>query len=260
MLNLNIPAGDNRKLKKIVGRVNKSAELEQYLVCSNVNVIDRMGYNDHGPVHVKIVANIALKILRVLLKSGIKPGIVKDHKMKNDDAEVVVVLAAILHDIGHFVHRENHEGYSLWIAMNLLDKGGLLDGIYRGKDKATIISETLHAIISHKKKVTPLTVEGGVIKISDALDMAEGRSRIPFSAGTVNIHSVSAMAIQGITIKEGKEKPVELHVKMTNSAGIFQVDELLRGKVKNSGLQDYIKVIAEVERKRERSIVERYEF
>ena len=30
--------------------------------------IERMGYTDHGPTHVKIVANLALKLLRILVE------------------------------------------------------------------------------------------------------------------------------------------------------------------------------------------------
>jgi len=46
---------------------------------------------------------------------------------------------------------------------------------------------------------------------------------------------------------------------MSNSAGIFQVDELLKGKIEGSGLEKYIHVVSEITEERERKIIERFE-
>ena len=67
-------------------------------------------------MHIQIVANIALKLLRQLAKNGVEPGMVRDYGMSPDDAEVVVVLGAFLHCIGMAVHREGHEDWSLFLA------------------------------------------------------------------------------------------------------------------------------------------------
>ena len=93
----NIPYRGNNKLKQVMEKVRENRKLQTYWKCSNVMAIERMGYTDHGPTHVKIVANIALKLLRILTdKKLITPSIVENYKMENDDAEVVVVLGSIL--------------------------------------------------------------------------------------------------------------------------------------------------------------------
>ena len=94
----NIPVHDNAKLKQVMGKVKADKKLHSYWKSSNIMAIDRLGYTDHGPTHVKIVANLALKLLRILMDKKVKPGIVKNYGMKNEDAEVVVVLGSILHD------------------------------------------------------------------------------------------------------------------------------------------------------------------
>ncbi len=198
--------------------------------------------NDHGPVHIKIVTNIALKILRMLVKGGVTPSIVKDYKLKNEDAEIVVFLGSILHDIGHSIHRDDHEMMSVYISMPIIDR--LLHDLYSEEQKTIVKYETLHSIYSHRSDITPLTVEAGVVKIADALDMAKGRARIPFHAGKVNIHSVSAMSIDSIDILEGSKKPILLKINMKNSAGIFQVDDLLKNKINTSGIKEYFEVVA----------------
>ena len=124
----NIPVKNNTKLKKIIDRVNKNIEIGTYWKCANITSVDRMGYSDHGPTHVKIVANISLRMLRILYKKKIKPSCVVNHKLTEKDAEVIVVLASVFHDIGLIVHREKHEEYSLFIAFQLLPK--VLKGIY----------------------------------------------------------------------------------------------------------------------------------
>lgn len=258
-MDLHIPAKGNKKLETLVDRINKDEELMTYLQCANIIAIDRLGYNDHGPTHVKIVSNIGLKLLRMLIEAKQKPGIVKDHKMKNEDAEVVIVLACALHDVGHIVHREEHSAHSIPLSLRFLDR--LLDGLYTTREKAIITSEVLHAIICHNTPAQPLTLEAGVLRVADALDMEKGRARIPFNAGEVNIHSVSAMAIDKISIEKGDDKkPIKIVIDMCNSAGIFQIDELLADKLKGSGIEDYIKIVVQVRPEGETRILDKFEF
>jgi metal-dependent HD superfamily phosphatase/phosphodiesterase len=118
-----------------------------------------------------------------------------------------------------------------------------------------MISEILHAIIAHRSGGRPLTVEAGVVRVADALDMAKGRSRIPFEAGQINIHSVSAAAIDRVVIGAGEARPIRVSIHLNNSAGIFQLDELLRDKLKGSGLESYVEVIATIEGEAEKRLV-----
>ncbi|MCD4740839.1 HD domain-containing protein [archaeon] len=248
-----VPCKQNEKLKNVVKAVQKNKQLNTLLRCANITAIDRMGYSDHGPVHVKIVANMALEMLRTLVKSGVTPSIVKDHKLDNDDAEVVVVLGALLHDIGMVVHRKNHDMNSAMITFNIIDE--LLPGY--DEEKRTIIKvEVVHCVFCHEDEIQPLTVEAGIVTIADALDMSEGRARIPFDAGVVDIHSVSALAIKNVNIEKGKKKPVHIRIEMSNSAGIFQIDNLLKPRVLTSGLREYIDVSAEVSGQ-EKSIIQK---
>jgi len=253
-MTLNLPTAGNEKLAEIERRIEAHEALKTYWYCSNINAIDRMGINDHGPIHVKIVANMALKILRLLRESGIEPSVVRDHKLTPEDAEVVIILAASLHDIGHIVHRDHHEEFSISIAPGIIHE--LLEGLYGERERAIITAEVLHAIWGHKTAVEPLTLEAGVLKVADALDMEQGRARIPFKTGGITIHSVSAMAIDKVQVRRGKEKPVEIRVKMANSAGIFQLDNLLRRKMERSGIKEYFEINVEIQE--ERKIVEQY--
>jgi metal-dependent HD superfamily phosphatase/phosphodiesterase len=109
--------------------------------------IDRMGYIDHGPTHVKIVANSALKILRILINNKIVPSIVKNYGMKNEDAEVVVVLGSIFHDLGMIVTRDIHRLFSALFATEFIERS--LRQIYSEEERAMITSEVLHAVVSH---------------------------------------------------------------------------------------------------------------
>ena len=124
--------------------------------------------------------------------------------MSADDAEVVVTLGALLHCIGMAVHRDGHEDFSLFLAEPKIRE--LLDGIYEEPDLTVIVSEVLQAITSHREYGKPLTLEAGIVRVADALDMAQGRSRIPFERGRVSIHSLSAAAIEEVQIEDGEER------------------------------------------------------
>jgi metal-dependent HD superfamily phosphatase/phosphodiesterase len=109
-----------------------------------------------------------------------------------------------------------------------------------------VISEILHSIIGHRRRGEPYTLEAGVVRVADALDMAEGRSRLPVEGGQYGIHALSAAAIDEVRIEAGEERPVKVEIQMNNSAGIFQVDDLLATKLRGTPLEGYVEVIAQV--------------
>jgi len=253
-----VPVRENKVLDQVVGRMNQDEELLQLWRCVNVNSVDRLDYPDHGPVHIKIVANMALKLLRMLVEAGVEMSIVADYGLTVEDAEVVVVMASCLHDLGISVHRDNHELYSITLANDKARE--LLDGLYEVTQRTILVSEILHAISAHHWDQTCFTIEAGIVKVADALDMTRGRSRIPFEAGVTNIHSVSAAAVDRVRISPGLEKPIRVEIEMSNSAGIFQVDELLKRKLRHSSIAPYVEVVAHITGEAEKRLIEFYTF
>jgi uncharacterized protein len=254
---INVPGtGSNAKLRQVIDAVNQDDELYALWLAGNVNAVERLGMTDHGPVHVKIVMNIADKLFRLLTSHGVEPAVVTNYEMELDDAEVVVILASLLHDVGMSIHRPEHETFSLFIAQRKIQE--LLTPLYDRASATIMTSEILHAIIAHRSGGKPLTLEAGIVRVADALDMAKGRSRIPFSDGSMSIHSVSAAAIEAVHIETGSTKPVRLRIELSNSAGIFQLDQLFREKLRGSGLEAYVELEADFAGEEEKRIVQRY--
>ena len=255
-MHIRVPARGNRKLRLLLEKVDADKQLKAWWHVANVNAVVRLEINDHSWVHVQIVTNIALKLLRQLVKHGVTPSLVSDYRMTTDDSEVVVVLSAMLHDVGMSVHRRDHEDFSLFLAEPKIRE--LLDGIYEEPDRTVLVSETLQAIISHRADGEPLALEAGVLRVADALDLAKGRSRIPFERGSVTIHSLSAAAIDQVRIADGQTRPVMVEIVMNNSSGIYQVDGLLKAKLRGSGLEPYIEVVARIDTEAEKRLVPVY--
>ncbi|MBJ7458480.1 MAG: HD domain-containing protein [Thermoleophilaceae bacterium] len=248
-IDIHVPTRGNRKLDRLIQNANSDVQLKAWWHVAGVNATQRLGMSDHGWVHIQVVTNISLRILRLLVKSGVEPSVQKDFGMDRRDAEVIVAAGAMLHDVGMSIHRVDHEAYSLFLAADKL--GQLLDGVYDEPERSVVAAEVQHAIIGHRRNGTPLTLEAGVVRVADALDMAAGRSRVPFEAGQKNIHALSAAAIDGVSISAGEQKPVRVEIAMNNSAGIFQIDELLGNKLKGSGIEQYVEVAARVDREHE---------
>src|SRR5256886_14827410 len=236
---INLPYNSNQKLKTVLDRVNSDEYLQSLWDCINTNAVRRLGLSDHGRVHFAIVSNIGLKILRNLIEAGVEPSIVTDHKLTNDDAEVVVFLGSVLHDLGMVAHRENHQIFSVSLAAQIIP--GLLMGIYGEKERAIITAEALHTIYAHESEIPQFTIEAGVVRVADALDMKEGRARIPFTAGKKDIHAMSAMSIRDVKIRKSKQKPIIVEISMYNESGIFQVDQLLKKKILGTKIEGFIK-------------------
>src|SRR6266853_513710 len=220
-MRIRVPERGNQKLRRVIERVNHDDQLKGWWHVANVNAVLRLEINDHSWVHIQIVTNTALTLC-----------------------------------IGMAVHRAGHEDFSLFLAEPKLRE--LLDGIYDEPERTVVVSEVLQAIISHRADGQPLTIEAGLIRVADALDMAKGRSRIPFERGRVSMHSLSAAAIEDVTITDGESRPILIEILMNNSSGIFQVDGLLKAKLRGSGLEPYVEVVAHIDTETEQRLVPIY--
>jgi metal-dependent HD superfamily phosphatase/phosphodiesterase len=246
------PTRGNRRLERFLDAVNADERVRAWWYMAQITS-ERLGMSDHSWVHVQVVLNIALRLLRLLVKAGIEPAMVTDHGMRDRDAEVVVAGGALLHDVGMSIHRADHEAYSLFMVEERLQS--LLAESYGQPERTVVIAEILHAIIGHRRRGEPYTLEAGVVRVADALDMAEGRSRLPVEGGQYGIHALSAAAIDEVRIEAGEERPVKIEIEMNNSAGVFQVDDLLATKLRGTPLEGHVEVIAQVRGETEKRLL-----
>ena len=222
---------------------------------SDYIAVTKMGYNAHGDIHAKIVTANALRMLDLLLEAGVKPDILKASQETSesgnpvesgdvDDAYLIILLSGLLHDIGNQVNRPNHNLHSEILAIPILDK--VLTPVYPDERKRGMIRGfILHCIYTHMEDTQSYTLEASVLKVADGTDMTKGRGRTPYEMGNVNIHCVSAMSIGEVEIAKGKEKPIGIRIKMTNSAGVFQVEEILYKKLVTGVAGKYIEITAQ---------------
>lgn len=238
---IKVNSKNNPLLTKVLDLVNQNIELKSLWKIINVNATDRLGYSDHGPTHFQIVANYGLRIAHLLDKKQVEFSIVKDFGLTKNHVEVVIFLASIMHDLGMSIHRINHEQFSLFIARDFLNE---MLSFLPIEERVVVVSETLHAIISHSHGSSgrTSTIEGGIVRVADALDMTKGRARI--SKLLVDIENVSNNAIESVYVNEGTEKFIDIKIIMTNPAGLFQVDDFVEEKLDPSGLKKYIDVKA----------------
>ncbi|MHB9286397.1 HD domain-containing protein [Halobacteriales archaeon Cl-PHB] len=255
------PADDHAfpdiRVNEVLEVVEDDAEIQAYLEAQNVNPVARKRYNDHGKKHISIVRNRALCLYNLLKRGGVEFNGAADQGLDEADEAVIVALAATLHDIGHVVHRDEHPYYSIPLAADVLDR--ILPEFYDVGDSVRVKGEVLHAILCHHTPETPLTLEAGVVRVADALDMEHGRSRIPYAEGGRGINTVSSQAIERVSLAEGDGQPVLVEIEMANAAGVYQVDNLLKAKLHDSGLEDLVRIVALNTKEASDNIVERIE-
>jgi metal-dependent HD superfamily phosphatase/phosphodiesterase len=250
---IRLPARGNRKLQALVDAVNADLELKAWWHAAAINA-ERLQMSDHSWVHIQIVTNIGLRLARLLFRRGVTPSVVTDHGLTERDAEVVIAAAALFHCVGMSIHREDHEHFSLFLTADKLPQ--LLAPIYDEPVRTVIVAEAAHAIISHRTRGRPFTIEGSIVRVADALDMSKGRSRLHAEQGLQSIHSISNHAIESVKIEPGDDKAVRIEIEMTNSAGIFQVDEGLGTKLRGTPLAEHLEVVARIDAEHERRLVE----
>lgn len=210
---------------------------------ANYIAVSKLKYNDHGEIHAKIVAANALRMLTLLLDNGVPTSTLKEKAGDEDDVYLIVLAGALLHDIGNQVHRENHNVSSVYLAIPLLNR--LLPKIYKDEQILyEIRGHILHCIYSHEFEILDLTEESALVGIADGTDMTKGRGRLAFDRGNVNIHTVSALSIEKVEIRQGEDVPIRILIHLNNSAGVFQIQETLAKKIIGGPLQNYCEVIA----------------
>jgi metal-dependent HD superfamily phosphatase/phosphodiesterase len=252
-MRVDAPTRGNRRLEKLFAAANADPQVRAWWHVQQVTA-DRLVMSDHSWIHIRVVLNIALRMLRLLVRRGVVPNVVSDYGMDPRDAEVVVAAAVLLHDSGMSIHRTDHEAYSLFLAADKLP--ALLADAYKEPDRSVVVAEALGAIIGHRRRGEPITLEAGLVRVADALDMEQGRSRVPFEEGRPNIHSLSAAAIDDVVISSGRERAVRIEIAMNNSSGLFQVDELLATKLRGSGLEEHVEVVARIDAEHEKRLLQ----
>jgi uncharacterized protein len=249
---VHVPTRGNRKLERFLEAVNADPKVRAWWYMAQITS-ERLGMSDHSWVHVQVVVNIALRLLRLLDRAGIETAMVADHGMGPRDSEVVVAAGALLHDVGMSIHRTDHESYSLFLVADRLEQ--LLADCYEEPERSVVIAEAMQAIIGHRRHGQPYTLEAGVVRVADALDMAQGRSRLPLEGGQFGIHALSAAAIDEVRISAGEQRPISIEIEMNNSAGVFQVDDLLATKLRGTPLEGHVEVVAQVRGETEKRLL-----
>jgi metal-dependent HD superfamily phosphatase/phosphodiesterase len=215
---------------------------------ANIVSLKRLGFNDHGPVHMRKAALNALLMFDLLVETGIRLNLEKEGVGTAEDSKIAVLAAALLHDIGMTVCREKHEFMSVNLAIPIIDK--MLEQFYHSDINKRVILKSLimECIFGHMATQTIHTLEAGLVLVGDGCDMEQGRSRIStmlFDKPRVgDIHKYSSTGIEKVYISKGDKKPIKIHVDMTESVGFFQIEEVLFPKIAFSPVKKYIELEA----------------
>lgn len=223
-------------------------ELQEY--ANNVS-IRRLGYNDHGPVHMRQVAANAIKMLNILHEAGIQTSLEREEIGTFEDSMCAVILAGLMHDLGMSIGRQGHEEMSSLLAQPIIERT-LMHMFPDDLHKRVIIrSVATEAIIGHMSSRKIHSIEAGIILIADGCDMTKGRARIPMAINTTprvgDIHKYSANAINRIRIHRGERKPIKIDIEMSGDVGFFQIEEVLLQKIDVSPAKQYVELFAGVE-------------
>src|ERR1700738_5230901 len=239
MIKLGIDAPAASRTTAVVQILESDVEVQTLWYMAN-RTSRRASVNDHGPVHVRTAMHHGDTLLRLLIEADIQPNCVTDHALTEDDARVVVLLGLAMHDVGMSIHRDRHELLSVPIALDWLRRR--LPPIYVEPQLTVVISEVVHAVLAHNVHERCLTLEAGIVKVADALDMTKGRSLKAISAGKIDIHSISAAAVEAVRVTRGTNKPIRVEVDINNPSRDFHLKGDFGRKLAHSSIQEYVEV------------------
>ena len=250
--------------KKITDRLSgKPLDVMEYIISdkeiqilqdyANIVSIKRLGYNDHGPVHMRKAALNAILMFDLLEQAEIKLNLEKEHLGSAEDSKIAVITAAMIHDIGMTISRQGHEFMSVNLAIPIIER--ILEQFYNSETSKKIIMKSLiiECIFGHMATQAIHSLEAGLVLIGDGCDMEQGRSRISSMLSdrprVGDIHRYSSTGIDRVNIIKGEKKPIQIKVDMSESVGFFQVEEVLFPKISFSPVKKYIELFAGVKGK-----------
>ena len=241
---------NNHNCLKLVNYLFADEELQEMQEYANNVSIKRLGFNDHGPVHMRQVAGNAIKMLNILQESGIKTSLETEEIGTFEDSMCAVIIAGLMHDLGMMIGRQGHEDMSAILAQPLIDRA-LMHVFPEDLHKRVVIkSLATEAIVGHMSSHKIHSIEAGILLIADGCDMTKGRARIPLSINTTpkvgDIHKYSANAINRIGIHHGQKKPIKIEIEMSSDVGFFQIEEVLLTKINASPAKEYVELYAGV--------------
>lgn len=237
----------------VVQYIFNDEEILAYQDYANIVSIKRLGYNDHGPVHMLKAALNSLIMFELLNNAGIKFNLEKEVKAETQDSKIAVLIAALLHDLGMTIARDNHEFMSTVITSPLIDR--ILEQFYHDNilKKVAVKATILEGIFGHMATQTIHSLEAGLVLIGDGCDMEKGRARITTILSNKpkigDIHKYSSRNIDKVHILPGDKKPIKILIEMRQSVGFFQVEEVLFPKIASSPVKRYIELLAGVKGK-----------
>ena len=238
---------------KVMEYINSDKEIQVLQDYANIVSIKRLGYNDHGPVHMRKAALNAILMFDLLTKAGIKLNLEKENIGTADDSKIAVLVAAMIHDIGMTISRQGHEYMSVNLAIPIINR--ILEKFYQNDIVKRVILKSLiiECIFGHMATQAIHSLEAGLVLIGDGCDMEQGRSRISSMLSERprqgDIHRYSSTGIDRVNIIKGEKKPIQIKVDMSESVGFFQVEEVLFPKIKSSPVKKYIELYAGVKGK-----------
>lgn len=216
---------------------------------NNVSIV-RLGFNDHGPVHMRTVCRNALKMIKILYQTGVKTSLETEQAGTFADSVSAVLIASFLHDFGMTIGRQDHELYSGILAFSIINR--ILENVLPGSEnlrrRVVIRSMALEGIIGHMGTRKIHSIEAGLILIADGCDMTKGRARIPMEMNSKpsvgDIHKYSANSIEKVKILKGDERPIKIEVHMSAAVGLFQIEEVLLQKISSSPAKNLVELYA----------------
>lgn len=156
---------------------------------------------------------------------------VTQHRLTSDEAEIIVVLAAALHDLGLAVHTDPQLAAMAGLVLADRKLGELLVDLYAPRERAIVRVEALHAVAAQGPDAACLTLEAAVLKLADALDLTKGRARLPAEAAQ-RLGAANAMAlVDEVTIQRAKTPPVAVVVRLSRLDGLAALAALLQSKL-----------------------------
>ncbi|MCI1208760.1 MAG: phosphohydrolase [Treponema sp.] len=246
------PEKDDLPLK-VARSLMENEEIEAVQNYANDVSIMRLGFNDHGPVHMRTVTYNAIRMLSILYKANIPTSLQKENAGSFCDSVTAVILASFLHDFGMSIGRQDHELYSVFLALPIIEKelNKFLPEEENLTRRVAIRSVAMEGIVGHMGTRKIHSLEAGLILIADGCDMTKGRARIPMVLDNApkvgDIHKYSANSIESVQIIPGTEKPIRIQVNMSAQVGFFQIEEVLLLKINASPAKKYIELLAGIE-------------
>jgi metal-dependent HD superfamily phosphatase/phosphodiesterase len=206
---------------KFITDLLNNYEVQEYYRLADIKLTEELSQVAHDISHINRCLVIANKLIDLCKKLGLKYEQVEKKLCNDQEVNMCIFVAVILHDIGNAINRNLHHEISVWLTISICREP--LKAMFP-KKYPLFLSMISSEILRHQftSELVPKDLASAIMTLSDKLDISQERTANHKASDFINVVTSEILEAK-IYAKKGQ---IQIDVMMKNPNALFRVERL----------------------------------